>query len=378
MSVLLAGILSLLQEPSPNLDHVLASYDAACQAVPDFDMRINDWRTELLAADVVGEDQVRFRPYGADEPHKVRVLSVTRQRHLNGKYRVDWLQDGDRKNAEGTFSLVWDGGTGVLLNTGQRSAEIAPIPPAFSGVQALAYFRLFRDYGHGYSFSQFIRDRWPKSSSIRQSAGLVLIRCEPQAVRHTGSPSGLELSLNPNRGFMPEQIDFLMGKTDDAVVRMRIRNELSEVLPGVWLPVRSRLSSLVTDQKSQHFGVETVMQEYEVDATRSRWGVLVDDAVFELEIPVGTDVRDRIRGAVYQAGAETREQYLDTLASIGRLSLEETKSRSLPVYPPQQVSMPLGKLLLIWLNVVGLACILGWAAYWLWHRRLGRRSQYRT
>jgi hypothetical protein len=139
-----------------------------------------------------------------------------------------------------------------------------------------------------------------------------------------------------------------------------LENELAQVQPGLWLPVKSVRRGYSVDRKSAHYGKEVGTELIELDLKRSRFNVHLDDSVFAMDFPVGTKVQDYQRDATYRVGTGNRESYLHGLAVAGRLGLEELKNRQ-PWYQTEAVpTIPLWRKVLLGalLATVGCVCLL--------------------
>lgn len=132
--------------------------------------------------------------------------------------------------------------------------------------------------------------------------------------------------LDPNANFMPVKIRQWFVKSRTMLDR-EIENELAEVAPGVWAPIRSMIRLYSKDENSAVFGKCIGIDEITVVRNQSQFNIALSDDLFVQEIPVGSQVVDSIRNITYTEGATNPEAYLAHLAKSGEKAVELVTSR---------------------------------------------------
>lgn len=350
------------------VDTAIAAYEAACSAIESFDLTITTSSAVLLKKPV-GPAKARDEHEKAKDSPRVEwtavdpgergwnMVLVSRQYYAGGKFRNDLVKQNEKDVPDKADTQVWDGAVDRRLNFAQRTGRVAGASfnmPAFFGI---AYLHLFRHFDGDYTYAKFIRDRM-SSARVESEGGLIILsaRSTPDNL-FRGNPFGVRLFLDPSRGFMPARIDLTHGYGDDPVPQSRYTNELAEVAPGLWAPVRSRVSVFVREKWSKHYGQEMGFMEVEVDRPRARFNVDLDASAFELKFPAGVMVHDEIRNTSYRAGAEKLDSYLDQLATQGRLSVDQLRANRPPLRAPSVVSWDPVKRLLVWVNLALVATV---------------------
>ncbi len=348
------------------VDAALTAYEGACSAIESFDLTMTT-SSGLLLKKPVGIDKKRdsadkatassfaeWTPVDPNEPGH-DLVRVSRQYYSRDKFRNDLVKQNEKVIPDKADTQIWDGAVDRRLDFAQRTGRISGLSRTQSGFFGICYLDLFRYFDGDYTYAKFIRDRMALAS-VESEGGLVVLSARSDLdsmVR--GNPFGVRLFLDPSRSFMPVRIDLTYG--DDPIPQSRYTNDLAEVSPGLWAPVRSRVAVFVRDKESKYYGKELGYLLAEVDLPRARFNVDLDSKVFELEFPTGVLVHDDIRNMSYRAGAEKQESYLDQLATQGRLSVDQLRANTPRLREATVVSWHPSRKVLIGVNAVLLATV---------------------
>jgi hypothetical protein len=359
--------------PGLSVNEVLDSYEKACAAVWSFDISVKDVNHNLLTrtVDIQKEVAGEWREIEPENREKRQVVRLMRQYYSQGKFRVESLPANNPNHGDVNVTTVWDGMVQKELDPSQRSGVIFGHGKTLTSPSGVVFLDLYRSFDGEYSYVDLIRSRPPQDVTLKQQGRLIVVTTPPQPdLRIRSSGFGVTLVLDPDRGFMPTTIDLHIVENGELVLQSRYENELSEVEPGVWLPLRCRLPVYVRDKTSAFKGKELGYHLVEVDRSRSRFNCDLNESLFTLQFPPGTVVTDEIRKTRYQVGSGTRENYLSDLAVQGRLSAEELREARPKLYATTVVSRPIWKQVLVWVNVaalVGLMIVIGYR--WWWKKR---------
>jgi hypothetical protein len=130
----------------------------------------------------------------------------------------------------------------------------------------------------------------------------------------------------------------------------------------------------LADKKSPFDRREIGYHLFEVDRSRSRFNVELEDSLFVVDFPPGTEVIDEIRNTVYRVGSETQQSYLDLLALQGRLSVESLQKVQPRFRKNTIVAVTARQQTLLWVNVSVLLAVALLLVY-RWRSHLVRRSE---
>lgn len=340
---------SRAQAVRPTFEEILGAYEAACGFITSYDIYLRITPTVLLHPHAKGP---RFRSNPNQTPKNMFCLS--RQYYSSGRQRADLLQSQDSFYPAGTMSLLWDGSTSKNYEAVRRAGAVSPVPEFVSKPNRITFSDLFMTRQPGFNYVDLIRSRAPTSRSVTREGNLVILTVEPSLTLGERDPSqGLSLYLDASRSFMPAKVDLFLKRFGVYEPWERYENELAEITPGLWVPARSIRRSFSASKDSEYYGKEMAFDSIELDTKRSRFNVPVEDGVFKLEFAIGTEVNDRVKNSVYRVGTGNKQTYLDQLAVMGRLTVDDLK-RSDPRYLSE-----IRRTFPVWLNVLTGALTLG-------------------
>jgi hypothetical protein len=360
---------ALASKPSDlAVETTLAAYEGACRAIESYDLTMTTSSGLLLekpnqhdkSHDHTNKKQADSTPseWTPVDPNQVHIktIRISHQYCNREKFRNDLRKQNGVEISEKADTQIWDGGVDRRLDFGRRTGRIISMSRTQSGFFGVCFLDLFRDFDGNYTYARFIRDRM-ENASVEKEGDLIVLatRSNPTATIR-GNPFGVRLFLDPDRGFMPTRIDLTYG--DDPIPQSRYTNELAEVLPGLWAPIRSRVSVFVRDKNSKYYGQELGYLLAEVDQSRSQFNGDIDPSVFDLTFPAGVMVHDEIRNTSYRAGAEKLDSYLDQLATQGRLSVDQLQAKHPRLRSGTVISESSGRKILIGVNLTLFAAVM--------------------
>lgn len=316
-----------------DLNSALRLYQAAVDSVVSYDVRVTIEQWMLIGeqsapvpdgaaqgsnAGGPPKETVTYRKL--DAPKKLNSI-VSRQYLSDGCYRIDSLRDHGVEHAEGTLANAWDGDTQVSLNADRKTATLRgdAASNVLMGSPSLSYAMLYRMAFGNYAYAECVRQR-PATIERRGSFWRVDVAPENLKPVHMGE-FGVEIDFDAEKAFMPARILWYGTKKTRRVNYTLIENQLSEIQPGVWMPLAARVTYLIANPDSPFFGQPRSYDDVTLDRERSRFNIPLDESVFNLKIPNGYSVRDDVRHASYISGAESREDVLDGLAAEGRIGV---------------------------------------------------------
>ncbi len=224
-----------------------------------------------------------------------------------GKRRGEFARD---EHGHYPPPIIWDGKTAYNFQP-DLSVVIAHYILAFGGEES-------EDYEAGYRMVMGTIDRIALSKA--RKSRLLPREGNLYVVDVPASPLGdfnnvrWRVWLDPDRNFLPVRLTQWIVKNRREMLSAGVENELSEVAPGVWAPVRSTRRLFHKDEKSKIFGKCGYVCELKVIENQSKFNGDVPDALFEPKIPNGMTVIDRNRNAVYTYGSSDPGKYLAQLA----------------------------------------------------------------
>jgi hypothetical protein len=312
--------------PRADLDEALSAFERACQAVWSFDVHLHLRTMVHVESSRTGDRRNNLRLLTADEIAKATVHRISHQRWFGQKSRVDMLQLRDRTLHDGDMVALWDGATETTYNANHAEAHLSPRSLPSVGTYRILYGDLFRGSAQ-YSYIDLIRQRSKSAIKVTRSNGLVTVSVAAEPTRRIGrSNLAYDFVLDPTQGWMPRRIDVAVDSGNGPRKFFSIENELSDQLGGVWIPIRSRHTLYDSSPKSTVFGQVVGVDEINVDLEHSLVNVPIAPDVFQLDLPLGTTIVDRMNHTEYRKGADKPEPLLNFLAQRGRLSVDSLKS----------------------------------------------------
>jgi hypothetical protein len=182
--------------------------------------------------------------------------------------------------------------------------------------------------------------------------------------------------LDPKCNYLPARIRQWFISRGRTMLDREIENELAEVEPGVWVPIRSTIQVYSKSQSPADAltsGKRIGVSHLRVVMERSRFNIDLPDDLFEQKIPVGAEVVDNIRKVAYTAGSTDPDKYLAHIAATGEKAVQllDQKGERLTVIPNDR---KIRSSHVVLLGVAG-AALCG-AAVLLGRRRLARPARH--
>jgi len=354
---------------------VLAAYETTCEAIPSFDVYVKESHQTLLAPKDMEKPPAEWEWVAPGPKEQAPTnLGLTRQCYSRGRYRMDSLEQRGEKIPEGALTTVWDGGREQFLNSSQSKGRIANTARTFPSPNGICYLNLFRLFDGDQTYAKFIRLRMPDLVTVERRDGRVILTAAPASEKLIrANIFGVRLHLAPEKGFMPVRIDILAPGKQGPRLDSSYYNELEEVERGQWMPTSCRMAIHIVDEGSKLIGREKSYYSVTVDKARSRFNMNLEDSLFTLTFPPGTEVNDQIRNVIYHVGAETKSDYLNFLASRGRLGMEELAKSQPPMLRAYESNR--SRTFLVWFNVVVVACLLLAGVIRYWRQRRGATAR---
>lgn len=349
---------------SLTLDQVITAYESACQSIASFDAVISSTTIFELTRemDKLGGAPGEYRELTSEEK-KRNLTVVSRQYFSGGRFRIDTLDWRGQTYLDGNNSAVWNGELAKTLDVSDNSGSISALSVTAPS-DRVNLMTLYRNLLGNVTYLDMIRARSAEALTLDQDESHVILDVGLEVGADPAGNLRHVFFFDPDRGFMPARIDLYIKSPDGPVLDSRIENELTELEPGLWVPVNSVRTLFVRDDGSKQMGVPKIRQEIAVDPERSRFQIELENDIFDIEFPVGTLVYDEVRKTSYRVGSESRSQYLDQLAAQGRMSVAQL-SKNKPRLRSRTNPMALsgGRSLLLIVNVVLLVLIVGCLYY---------------
>jgi beta-lactamase regulating signal transducer with metallopeptidase domain len=204
--------------------------------------------------------------------------------------------------------LLWDGELARYYIPADRTLRISKRPEL--GCLNLETF--YNDCTYGTDTVDFLRKR-AETIVERADAAAVVLYLPPK------STYGLRVWLDPAKNYLPSKIERLDGRSGKAIVEFRQENTFAEFAPGIWGP--TKMVEARYDRFNESAAFEVVIA---VNQKTSRFHAVLDDSAFQLSIPPGTMVFDRIVDARYRLGkAKTPAEQASQQAIEGRVTAKE-------------------------------------------------------
>src|SRR5262249_13722872 len=228
--------------PPPSAQEVLAAYESACEAISSFDLYLKVVTRNVLKA-APGKKTLKapraFQETSPQEAEQHKATPWSHQYFADGKFRADVGEWNDVKSPPGARPIVWDGAVEKTLDGPAKRGTIREFSLEAVGQHGVSFPNLFRSYDVDFTYAELFKSRPAESLKVERQGSLLVLSVPPEPDKGTRvNRSGVRLSLDPERGFLPAQIDILVHKKDAVVPWTSFANELSEVLPGVWAPLK--------------------------------------------------------------------------------------------------------------------------------------------
>lgn len=320
-------ILTLQAVASPELsfEQAIDSLDAAIQSLKSWNLNVHCSREFFIKEDgsvdtSSGKKELVITNKRKLAPGEKGVVfrESYRQVFQAGKGRIDFLKKPNGKENIGGQPnvLVYDGEMQKTYDDRAKAAIIGM--PAQNIVPGEGW-----DYLHAY---RIIQGRWPIINCLRQrknvfckepDTNLVLLEsapCPKERVDYSGF--GFRVILDKHHGFMPyviERTQEIQGKI--FTLRQTKVVEWKALEGGVWAPIKVVTRYFDEDPKWPTFGALHSEEVLIVDVARSSWNRDIPEETFNLPLPAGTKVIDRLRGVQYVTGQADPGKNLEDLAA---------------------------------------------------------------
>ncbi len=332
----------------------LSSYEVTLSSIVSYDLYVNVSQEILLhrkpSAKIKGKaasnNQIPGVAKGLDRP----MYFHSRQRLSQDRYRADLLRTREGEVPEGQATFIWDGVTATTYSSMSRKGRITTRPPD-EGMQpqVLSYGSLYRNINCDQTYLQLINSRPRDEMKLVRDGSLFTLISMPHVEKQNtlNSDLGLTLVLDSSKSFMPSSIEWFFIRNGKKVTWQTYENNLAEIQPGLWLPVKSIHSVYNMSSTSDDFGKEAGRQTATLDLARSRWNIVQPENIFQISFPSGTEVNDEVKNIDYRIGDVSKSAYLDRLATEGRLGVEQLQNKEARYRNITKIAEPLWRRFLV-------------------------------
>lgn len=364
LSALIVAQVEIPHSRSPNrlsVADVLDRWEAGAGLIETYDLRL-ELTQKLLLEDKNG--QKRLLP----ESKAIRLPTMhSRIFRKNGKRRGEFRMDEHGHHAP---AIIWDGKTGYLFQPGGDSVAVTPDILVFGDIEYEDYEATYHAVGGTADLIALSRARQTKLLPREGTLFVVDVPTAPPPAWWYNAH--WRVWLNPDRNFMPVKLNLWFSRGAGEAHSLDIDNDLREVSPGVWAPVRSLIRVFYKDEKSPFHGKNTFICELKVIESQSKFNVEIPDSLFEVKIPNGMTVSDMARNAVYTQGSDNADRYLAQLAKDETKKLDSLSPKDRR--PPETVFVPPDdRPRWLWPLLVGVAVLIGAGATYM--ARRGRTAR---
>ncbi len=287
-SNLLAQAVPIADTAPKNLtvEQVLDRWEAGANLIASYELNL-ELKSKLFLVEKNGKSELV-----PENDATILPSNFSRIYRKAGKRRGEFGAD-----KRGRFSppIIWDGKAGYVF--AGHSVTIDQSLPSFGSSEYEDYESTFRTVMG--TIDRIALSKQRKSKLLPRDGRFWVVEV-PTATQGDFANMRWTLWLDPDRNFMPTRIEQWMnlGKGGDAR-SLDIVNNLSEVSPGVWAPVRSIRRVYYKDAKSPFHGKNSFICELKVELNKSKFNTKIDDSLFDTTIPAGTTVLDRRKSTFF-------------------------------------------------------------------------------
>ncbi len=232
------------------VDSVLSAYERACESINAFDISVKQERWGYIGGG--GSDHhgatlaANSKPASTSTPY-FRVdapggqpipahTARTRQVYSHGKFRIDVVETITGSISKGSV-IIWDGASETVYNRQRADARLRSYARTNPSPFAAAYVNAYRNLDGDLSYVDLIRGRSVKAVDRKGQYIVLSAQPDPKS-RARCSNIGVRLTLDPNKGFMPVEIEAFTHRNPSMPLE-RTKIELAEIVPGIWVPIRA-------------------------------------------------------------------------------------------------------------------------------------------
>jgi hypothetical protein len=347
---------------SGNAGEFIDAYEAAVRSISTFELQVEIKTRAFIVMEgkTSRSDPGSIRLRRAEQGEETfQTHGVTRQILSGEQFRVDTLPGADT-NATSPFITVWDGAEAISYRSLKNRATIDFQCRTLPSPQGFVYQNLYRTIDGDFTYVELLRER---DVVVAISEDCVQLKAAPKKGARYGN-FGVELSLSPEKGFLPTEISLIPDYAGQPQSTYVISLDLVGK-PGhgqVWAPSNARIVTYELNKEMEFFGEEIGETLISVDMKTAKINEPVAPSTFKVQFADGTEVLDRVRESSYVVGAESGEDYLDTLAIKGRLGMQrlaEKDPRAKTVYDVSGTSGN-ARLILGLASAFVLVAVIGW------------------
>lgn len=332
------------QPAALTVDDVLAAWEAGCETIHSYDVVVETRRDSYLTKTPDGGRAL------LEDPRVEHGKS--RQVRREAERRIESI---DPESGQSMTTLVWDGTILNAYSEGAKQLEIRQdIVTIATTIEEDDYEIIYRNAGHELDRIQLMRERVDTKLLPSDGSGHIILETRPKP-QDNYSPFGWRVWLDQDRNFMPVKILHFIDHGEELSDFRIWENTLKEVSPGVWAPVRSKMTTFYgTDQESPVYGQRTAVCELTIDEDASSFNMPVSDDEFKLDVPVGTEVFDRVVGTHYFHGTDDASNDIKEIVAQGRLAVDDLQRREgeIAAVAAESDSGPDKRQMLLMVNVV--------------------------
>jgi hypothetical protein len=318
LCVILFCCIGRFMDESPSLSQVLDAWENGCNNLHSYNIYVTGTQSTL-------------RDY-ADGKYLPSAAPLKEERSSHQIF-----QDGKRRIESGvkiagmnpSTIIIWDKESARTYVPVTQELTIEPnlTLTTPNGFQALDYAVLNRMATGSLDRIQIMRER-PESKIERREGDQFVIYTPSTQRRVNYAPFGFRIWLDSTKDFLPKKIQHLLAVDDKEIVFAQIENTLSKVAPGIWAITESVVTGYPPRAKDPTPGPSTITN-VKLDLENSRFECPVSESEFQLAVPVGIRVHNKISGKTYiTANALGKAAHLTELVMQSKDATETLNARS--------------------------------------------------
>lgn len=294
-----------------------------------------------------------------EQPSVLRASN--RQVYQRGKGRIEFFGP----NNSPTTVLVFDGEMQKSYDAAAGSALLRDVPH-HALQEGWSYLEAYRNVFGVLPILHCFRERRNVVVRVSKDDSMIVFEAAPAPKANIDFPNwGFRVSLDKRHGLMPAVIErFEQINNKPFIVRRSSVSQWTELGSGTWAPSKLVTHFFDADLTLATFGELSVEEELVVDLKRSHWNRQIPNDMFELPLPAGTRVTDRLRDVQFVTGQ------LDPGKNLEELAKHAKKVTPYPVERPQSIK---DRSIWSWIGMAGVLTIVGIGGLSLIYRNRNRR-----
>lgn len=341
---------------SSSVEDLLRAWETGCEQIESYDVYVMAERKLLLNPD---DNWQPLRPAEA-------TTHFARQVRLKSKRRIE--PNVSKNGIQPDVVVIWNGEYVLAYNSRAKEVVIEPalICTTPETLEQLDYETLYSAAVGELSRIAVFRDRPDAVVEPTTADGLLVLYAPTTREPRQFSPFGMRVWLDPAKNYLPVRLQHLLKAGSEEIVYVQWENRVEEVMARVWAPVESRILTYPPIEVGP--GGPAPSQEIIVRITSDTapFNSSVPESLFELEIPAGATVYDRIVDKRYVFGhPDDPASHLSELVLRGEAAVDELRLARDNLEVGARFREPLGDRRVL----LGLAtALLGFIVFYLYRR----------